>query len=46
MEIRSLNDFLDNMNRQQAIKIEQFKEEIDANKKVIRRQDKLIVDLQ
>ena len=46
VETRSLNDFLDNMNRSQAGKIDQFKEEIDANKKVIRRQDKLIVDLQ
>lgn len=46
MEIKSLKDFLTNVTRQQDDKIEMYKQQIEDNKKVIRRQDKLIVDLQ
>ena len=46
IEIKSLNDFLTNVTRQQNDKIEMYKQQIDENKKIIRRQDKMIVDLQ
>ena len=46
IEIKSLSDFLTNVTRQQNEKIELYKQQIDDNKKVIRRQDKMIVDLQ
>ena len=46
VEIRSLNDFLDKMRDTQFEKILMFKKEIEKNQKIIRRQDKLIVDLQ
>ena len=46
VEIKSLHDYLEQMNREQGMKINNFKQEIDDNKRIIRRQDKLIVDLQ
>jgi hypothetical protein len=46
IEIKSLNDFLTNVTRQQNDKIEMYKQQIEENKKIIRRQDKMIVDLQ
>lgn len=45
-EIRSLHDFMSMVGEQQGEKIAVYKEEIDANQKVINRQDKLIVDHQ
>lgn len=45
MELKSLNDFLQNVRFTQNDKISQYKEQIQENQKVIRRQDKLIVDL-
>jgi hypothetical protein len=46
MEIRSLKDFLATVKDTQQEKISAYSQEIDHNKKVIRRQDKMIVDLQ
>ena len=46
VEIQSFNDFLDNYNRQQGNKINEYKSEIEENRHIIKRQDKLIVDLQ
>ena len=46
IEIKSLNDFLINVTRQQNDKITMYKDQIEENKKIIRRQDKMIVDLQ
>lgn len=46
VEIRSYTDFLDNYNMQMGEKIDNFKSEIEGNRQVIKRQDKLIVDLQ
>lgn len=46
IEIRGLSDFLDQMNMQQNNKINSYKQQLEDNKKIIRRQDKLIVDLQ
>ena len=46
VEIQSYNDFLDNYNRDQGQKIASYKSEIEQNRFVIKRQDKLIVDLQ
>ena len=46
IEIKSLTDFLTNVTRQQNDKIDLYKQQIEDNKKVIRRQDKMIVDLQ
>lgn len=45
IEIKSLTDFLTNVTRQQNDKIDLYKQQIEDNKKVIRRQDKMIVDL-
>ena len=45
MELKSLHDFLQNVRFTQNDKISQYKEQIQENQKVIRRQDKLIVDL-
>ena len=46
IELGSLNDFLNSVRHNQMNKIQLYKEQIEDNKKVIRRQDKLIVDLQ
>lgn len=46
IELRSLGDFLNNVRQTQGDKIMMYKQQIEENKKVIRRQDKLIVDLQ
>jgi len=46
VEIRSLRDFMLNVKDNQESKIRMYSEEIAANSKVIRRQDKLIVDMQ
>jgi hypothetical protein len=46
IEIQGLSDFLDQMNMQQNNKINSYKQQLEDNKKIIRRQDKLIVDLQ
>ena len=46
IELSSLNDFLNSVRHNQMNKIQLYKEQIEDNKKVIRRQDKLIVDLQ
>lgn len=46
IELRSLTDFLNNVRQTQGDKIMMYKQQIEENKKVIRRQDKLIVDLQ
>jgi len=45
IEIQSLRDFLGNVKANQEEKIAMYSAEISANSKVIRRQDKLIVDL-
>lgn len=37
IEIKSLNDFLTNVTRQQNDKIEMYKQQIEENKKIIRR---------
>jgi len=42
----SLNDFLSNMAENQDKKIAAYSQDISSNAKLIRRQDKLIVDLQ
>ena len=46
IELRSLGDFLNSVRQTQGDKIMMYKQQIEENKKVIRRQDKLIVDLQ
>jgi hypothetical protein len=46
IELRSLNDFLNNVRQTQGDKILMYKQQIEDNKLVIKRQDKLIVDLQ
>lgn len=46
IELQSLNDFLNSVRHNQLTKIQMYKEQIEENKKIIRRQDKLIVDLQ
>jgi len=46
IEIQSLHDFLQSVRVNQTKKIEMYKAEIEQNKKTIKRQDKLIVDLQ
>lgn len=46
IELRSLNDFMNSVRQNQGDKIMMYKQTIDDNKIVIKRQDKLIVDLQ
>ena len=46
VELRSLNDFLEQVRTTQGDKINMYKQQIEENKIVIKRQDKLIVDLQ
>ena len=46
VEIDGLNDYLDKMNAEQSIKIDTYKDQITINKGDIKRNDKLIVDLQ
>eukprot|EP00355_Strombidium_rassoulzadegani_P010404 CAMPEP_0168626580 /NCGR_PEP_ID=MMETSP0449_2-20121227/10719_1 /TAXON_ID=1082188 /ORGANISM="Strombidium rassoulzadegani, Strain ras09" /LENGTH=193 /DNA_ID=CAMNT_0008668607 /DNA_START=6 /DNA_END=583 /DNA_ORIENTATION=- len=46
IELKSLSNFLDQVRETQTQKIELYKSQIEDNKKVIKRQDKLIVDLQ
>lgn len=46
VELRSLNDFMNIVESQQREKITLFKSEIERNGKVIKRTDKLIVDMQ
>ena len=45
IELRSLNDFMNSVRQTQGDKIMMYKQTIDENKIVIKRQDKLIVDL-
>ena len=44
VELTSLTDFLEKVRRDQGDKIQNCKLEIEENKKIIKRQDKLIVD--
>lgn len=46
VEIQSLTDFMNSVEQKQQEKIALFKQEIEENAKVIRRSDKLLVDLQ
>jgi hypothetical protein len=46
IELRSLNDFMNSVRLTQGDKILMYKQQIEENKIVIKRQDKLIVDLQ
>ena len=46
VEIESLTDFMNTVEQKQQDKIALFKAEIEENAKVIRRSDKLLVDLQ
>jgi len=46
IELRSLNDFMNSVRQNQGDKILMYKQQIEENKIVIKRQDKLIVDLQ
>ena len=45
-ELHALNDYRNNMESNAAKRTDQAKKKIDENKAVIKRQDKLIVDLQ
>jgi len=46
IELKSLRDFMQNVESAQNDKIDAFRAEIESNQKIIRRTDKLIVDLQ
>jgi len=46
IELKSLNDFMNSVRQNQGDKIIMYKQQIEDNKIVIKRQDKLIVDLQ
>ena len=46
IELKSLTDFMRNVESSQQEKITAYRSEIERNQKVIRRTDKLIVDLQ
>lgn len=45
VELRSLNDFMNMVESKQLEKIALYKAEIEKNNKIIKRTDKLIVDL-
>ena len=45
IELKSLRDFMQNVEQTQSDKILAYKTEIEKNQKLIRRTDKLIVDL-